>query len=149
MNQRSISFFCAACSLYNLYELPIKESLVKCRYCNHKHTMHLSKEVINGTPIDQCPLCKNLAMYHRKDFPQQLGCAAITLTVVLSSVAYALWDFPAAILVLASIADFLLFHRLREVTVCYKCHSELRGFLKNDKHGPFDMHVAEEYDHGT
>ena len=84
----------------------------------------------------------------RKDSPQQLGCAAVSATILLSSVAYALWDVPAAILVLgiASLVDLVLYHRLSEVTVCYRCHAELRGFAPNPDLGPFDMHRAEEYD---
>jgi hypothetical protein len=89
-------------------------------------------------------------LYYRKDFPQQLGCAAVTGTVVLSSIAYALWHFPAAlaVLVAASIADYALYTRLDDVTVCYRCHAELRGFAANPTHEAFDMHTAEEYDAG-
>ena len=72
----------------------------------------------------------------------------MTATIVLSSVAYAIWDVPAAIAVLAfaSLADLWLYRKLTEVTVCYRCHAELRGFAPNSEHGPFDMHRAEEYD---
>lgn len=104
----------------------------------------------DGGAVDRCPCCGNLKLYRRKDFPQQLGCAAVSGTIVASSIAYAIWDFPAAlaVLVLASIADLTLYHRLSEVTVCYRCHAELRGFPENEAHGAFDMHVAEEYEAG-
>ncbi len=54
-----------------------------------------------------------------------------------------------AVLVVASLLDFVLYHWLGETTVCYRCHSELRGFAPNSAHGPFDMHRAEEYEEGT
>ena len=46
------------------------------------------------------------------------------------------------------IADDTLYHRLNDVTVCYRCHAELRGFVPSESHGPFDMHTAEEYEAG-
>ena len=56
--------------------------------------------------------------------------------------------FPALSRSFAAVAllDFLIYHRLGEVTVCYRCHAELRGFPENPDHGAFDMHRAEEYD---
>jgi len=150
MSDYSVGYFCGSCSLYNLYTLPPAESAGRCEHCGHRDEVHLSPALVKGGPIDRCPQCDNLHLYLRKDFPQQLGCAAVTATVVLSSIAYALWDFPAAlaVLVLASIADYTLYHRLSEVTVCYRCHAELRGFIPNEAHGPFDMHTAEEYEAG-
>ena len=151
MSELSVGYFCGSCSLYNLYPLPPSDNAGQCEHCGHRDEIHPSQTLLDGGPIDRCPQCDNLDFYRRKDFPQQLGCAVVTATVVLSSIAYALWHFPAAlaVLVLASIADYTLYHRLSEVTVCYRCHAELRGFTLNASHGPFDMHTAEEYEAGT
>jgi hypothetical protein len=101
--------------------------------------------------VDRCPHCDNGQFYLRKDFPQQLGCAAVTVTIVVSTAAYGLWGFlpSLAVLVGASFLDLFLYHRLGEVTVCYRCHSELRGFAPNPAHEPFDLNRAEEYEQGT
>ena len=146
----SIGYFCEKCSLYNLYRLPPGPDAGRCEHCGHANAINPSPAVLAGGPVDRCPQCDNEKLYLRKDFPQQLGCAAVTATIALSSIAYALWDFPAALAVLiaASIADFWLYHRLSNVTVCYRCHAELRGFAENPEHGPFDLHVAEEYEAG-
>jgi len=151
MSERSVGYFCRKCSLYNLYTLPPSEDAGKCEHCGHRDDVHPTQTLLDGGPVDECPQCGNLNLYRRKDFPQQLGCAVVTATIVLSSIAYALWHFPAAlaVLVLASIADYTLYHRLSEVTVCYRCHTELRGFALNEAHGPFDMHTAEEYEAGS
>ena len=151
MSDLSIGYFCAECSLYNTYAVPARESRMRCEHCGHEEPVRDQPSLGDGGPIDRCPQCDNPKLYRRKDFPQQLGCAAVTATIVLSSIAYAIWDFPAAllVLVLASIADVVLYHRLAEVTVCYRCHSEMRGFALNDEHGPFDMHTAEEYEAGS
>jgi len=150
MTALSVGFYCYQCSLYNMYTLPPESGAGRCEHCGHEHTVQPSQDALNGGPLESCPQCENLFLYQRKDFPQQLGCAAVVATVVLSSVAYAFWHFPAAlaVLVLASIADLTLYHWLTEVTVCYRCHAELRGFVPNPEHGAFDIHRAEEYESG-
>ena len=148
--RREIGSFCSKCEHFNVYPFPLSSEAGACATCGHVEPFRASPSLVAGGPIDACPRCENRLLYVRKDFPQQLGCAAVSLTVVLSSVAYAIWDFPAAlaVLVVASIFDFTLYHRLGEVTVCYRCHSELRGFEPNPEHGAFDMHRAEEYEQG-
>ncbi|MGH9324921.1 MAG: hypothetical protein ACRD21_18795 [Vicinamibacteria bacterium] len=143
-----IGYFCTRCRRYNVYSLPPSQDAGRCAECGEENPPRPSASLLAGGPIDGCPQCRNQYLYTRKDFPQQLGCAAVSATVIASSVAYAIWDVPAAIAVLAvaSLADFVLYHRLKEVTVCYRCHTELRGFVPNPQHGPFDMHRAEEYE---
>ena len=149
-NDLEIGYFCRECSDYNVYAAP-PEFPVFCSYCGAPNESSPSEALVAGGPIDSCPQCGNLFFFTRKDFPQQLGCAAVTATIVLSSLAYAFWHFPAAlaVLVVASAADFTLYHRLGEITVCYRCHAELRGFERNPEHKAFDMHRAEEYEQRT
>ncbi len=148
MSAPEVGFFCGACRRYNVYALPPSGDAGRCVECGHLSRPAPSPSLLSSGPVDRCPQCDNLYFYTRKDFPQQLGCAAVSATIVLSSIAYAIWDVPAAIAVLAiaSLADLALYRRLAEVTVCYRCHTELRGFAPNPEHGPFDMHRAEEYD---
>jgi hypothetical protein len=149
-----VGYFCDHCSTYNVYSIPPssrEEPFGRCRSCRTSNAPRASESLLAGGPVDRCPQCQNLELYTRKDFPQQLGCAAVSATVVASSIAYAIWDVPAAIavLALASLADLALYHRLAEVTVCYRCHAEMRRFAPNPAHGAFDMHRAEEYDQGS
>jgi hypothetical protein len=153
VTQPQIGFFCSRCTRYNLYSIssPLPSDAGRCLECGHVDAPDPSEALLSGGPIERCPQCGNPQLYTRKDFPQQLGCAAVSATILLSSVGYALWDVPAAVavLALASVLDFVLYHRLGEVTVCYRCHAELRGFAPNPGHGPFDMHRAEEYEQGS
>lgn len=146
-----IGYFCDSCRVYNVYTVPPSDGDARCSSCSHENPQHPSHALLNGDPVDLCPHCGNEAFYVRKDFPQQLGCAVVGTTVLLSSLAYGWWDFPAAVAVLTvfTIADFWLFHRLSDLTVCYRCHAELRGFRINPRHEAFDMHRAEEYEQGT
>jgi ribosomal protein L40E len=146
-----VGYFCSACSTYNVYSIPVStpaDQAGRCRKCGTVDAPRATDSLLAGGPIDRCPQCENLELYTRKDFPQQLGCAAVSATILASSIAYAIWDAPAAIAVLAlsSVVDFALYHRLAEVTVCYRCHAEMRRFAPNPAHRAFDMHRAEEYD---
>ena len=146
-----VGFFCPQCSHYNEYALTPSVRTHRCSQCGHASDNAPSPSVLAGGPVDRCPQCGNAELYLRKDFPQQLGCAAVSVTVVLSTVAYALWGFLAslAVLVAASLLDFVLYHRLGEIPVCYRCHCELRGFQTNPEHLPFDLSRAEEYEQGS
>jgi len=146
----TVGFFCPQCSRYYEYELSPTETLHTCAQCGHQSESHFSQALLAGGPIDRCPHCDNKEFFLRKDFPQQLGCAAVTATIALSTFAYAVWGFLAslAVLVVASVIDSLLYYRLGEVAVCYRCHCELRGFPVNPEHGPFDLNRAEEYEKG-
>jgi DNA-directed RNA polymerase subunit RPC12/RpoP len=150
MTAPEVFYYCGGCGRYNFYSIPPSSEAGVCVDCGHRDPPRPSERTLAGGPVDRCPQCENPVLYTRKDFPQQLGCAAVTGTILLSSVAYALWDVPAAVavLALASLADFALYHRLGEVTVCYRCHAELRGFTPNPAHGAFDMHRAEEFEQG-
>lgn len=145
-----VGFYCPNCSHYEVYTVPPSGRSVPCSSCGRSCPIDPSSSFLNGGPVDQCAHCGNREFYLRKDFPQQLGCLTVLVTIGVSSVAYALWDFTYALIVLvvAGLFDLLLYSRLDEVTVCYRCHCELRGFTPNPSHGPFDIHRAEEYEYG-
>ena len=151
MTSLEVGFFCQKCSTYTAYQVPPDNTAGTCLSCSYWNDPKPTPLVLTGGPIDLCPQCENSLLYVRKDLPQQLGCAAVTATIIFSSIAYALWDFPAALAVLvsASLIDCWLYQKLDEVTVCYRCHTELRGFVDNPTHKPFDMHRAEEFEQGT
>ena len=47
-----------------------------------------------------------------------------------------------SILAFATLVDLIIYGRLKEVTVCYRCHSEFRGAYKRTA-GAFDLHTAD------
>jgi ribosomal protein L40E len=145
-----VGYFCSDCSQYNVYSIPPPPDAGRCRHCGKENPPRAASGLAADEPLERCPQCENLHLFTRKDFPQQLGCAAVTFTIALSSVAYAIWSVPAGVgvLAVASAIDLTLYHRLSEVTVCYRCHAELRGFPRNERHTAFDMHRAEEYEQG-
>ncbi len=141
-----VGFYCDSCDRYSVWTPPLADGT--CAHCAAANPPAAAERAVPGEPIGACPQCGNADLYRKKDLPQQAGCAVVLGAIALSTAAYAIWDFPGAFLVFAAVAllDFLIYRRLGEVTVCYRCHAELRGFPENPAHAPFDMHRAEEYD---
>ena len=82
--------------------------------------------------------------YTRKDFDPTIGLAVVIAGAVVSGVFY--WfgrDVIAySILAAAALIDLIVYGRLKEVTVCYRCHTEFRGaYLRTAP--AFDLHTAD------
>ncbi|HUK36523.1 MAG TPA: hypothetical protein VLV86_21550 [Vicinamibacterales bacterium] len=94
--------------------------------------------------VDKCPVCAGGDFYIRKDFDPKLGLAIVIVGAAISGVFY--WfkrDFIAySILAFATLVDLAIYGRLKEVTVCYRCHSEFRGHYKRTAPA-FDLHTAD------
>jgi hypothetical protein len=94
--------------------------------------------------VDVCPVCKGTDFYIRKDFDPKVGLAVVIAGALVSAVFY--WfgrDLIAyGILAAAALIDLLVYQRLGDVTVCYRCHSEFRGaYERTAPH--FDLHTAD------
>ncbi len=149
-----VGFYCDACDRYSTWIPPFRAGDDACRHCGAANPPVAADDVDSGRgPVElrRCIQCGNPELYARKDVPQQVGCAVVLASVALATVAYAIWDFPGAFVVFASVAllDLLIYRRLGLVVVCYRCHAEFRRFPKREEHAPFDMHRAEEYEADT
>jgi hypothetical protein len=94
--------------------------------------------------VDRCPVCSGGDFYLRKDFDPAIGVTVVVIGAVISGVFY--WfgkDLVAyGILGTAALIDLVVYGRLGDVTVCYRCHSEFRGAYARTAHG-FDLHTAD------
>ena len=46
---------------------------------------------------------------------------------------------------MTALVDFVAYRFVREVTVCYSCHTIYRGFNRNPEHEAFDLKKLEKY----
>ena len=90
--------------------------------------------------VESCPACGNGLLYVQRDFNQKAGLAVVVVGAALAPFT----PFYSSLFVAAAI-DAGLYALLPDVTVCYKCQAHLRGFARNAKHQPFDLHLAEQY----
>jgi hypothetical protein len=104
----------------------------------------ISDLVRQGGGVDRCPVCDGADFYTRKDFDPKIGLSVVIIGALISGGFY--WfgrDLIAyAILATAALVDLIVYGRLADVTVCYRCHSEFRGSYPR-RAPPFDLHTAD------
>jgi hypothetical protein len=106
--------------------------------------MALTASVRSDAAVDRCPVCEGGDFYVRKDFDPQVGLAFVIAGAAVSAVFYYFdLDLIAyAILAGAVVVDLVIYRRLKDVTVCYRCHAEFRGKYKRTAEA-FDLHTAD------
>jgi hypothetical protein len=128
--------------------LPIHASnapeLITCGNCGKEIPLAISPALRADEAVDKCPVCSGGDFYTRKDFNPKIGVTIVVIGASISAIFY--WfkrDFIAyGILAFATLIDLFIYGRLKEVTVCYRCHSEFRGSYKHSAPA-FDLHTAD------
>lgn len=83
--------------------------------------------------LKDCPGCERKDFYSQKDFNRKLGVMLFVLAAVVSTVMLyyginPLWYLSTFIVLYA--LDFVLFRRLKQIAICYKCQTVFRN-VKN------------------
>jgi hypothetical protein len=119
-------------------------SAITCGGCGRDIPLAVSEALKNDRVVDRCPVCDGTDFYTRKDFDPKIGLAVVIVGALTSAAFY--WfgrDLVAyGILGGAALIDLVVYGRLRDVTVCYRCHSEFRGAYARTA-GAFDLHTAD------
>jgi len=117
---------------------------IKCGRCGREVPLLFSEAVRGDRTVDRCPVCSGADFYVRKDFNPNVGLAVVIVGALVSAGFY--WtgrDFVAyGILASAALIDLVVYGRLKDLTVCYRCHSEFRGGYER-RAGAFDLHTAD------
>jgi hypothetical protein len=123
---------------------PDAPDAIKCGACGRDIPLSLSAGVRADEAVDRCPVCDGADFYVRKDFNPKLGITIVAIGAAISAGFY--WfkrDLIAySILAAATLIDLVIYGRLKEVTVCYRCHTEFRGSYKRTAPA-FDLHTAD------
>ena len=105
----------------------------------------ISEKLRDDREVDTCPVCEGHEFYVRKDFDPKLGLAVIITGALVSAGFYWYGMDLVAYGVLGGVAllDLVVYRRLRDLSVCYRCHAEFRGTYART--APFfDLHTADE-----
>jgi DNA-directed RNA polymerase subunit RPC12/RpoP len=117
---------------------------IKCGRCGREIALSISDAVRDDRAVDRCPVCGGADFYIRKDFNPRVGLAVVIVGALVSAAFY--WfgrDLIAyGILASAALIDLVVYGRLKDLTVCYRCHSEFRGKYQRSA-GAFDLHTAD------
>ena len=117
---------------------------ITCGRCGREIGLGFSEALRGDRRVDVCPVCSGADFYVRKDFDPKLGLTVVVIGALISGVFYWFGEDLIAYGILASAAliDLVVYGRLGDVTVCYRCHSEFRGkYQRTASH--FDLHTAD------
>src|SRR3954470_5625675 len=119
-------------------------SAIKCGGCGREIALSCTDALRSGAEVDRCPVCGGSDFYIRKDFDPRIGLTVVIVGALISAVFY--WygrDLIAyGILGAAALIDLIVYGRLQDLTICYRCHSEFRGAFPKTK-AAFDLHTAD------
>ena len=119
-------------------------SAIKCGGCGRELPLAFSDALRADQSVDRCPVCVGTDFYRRKDFDPKVGLGVVIAGALISAAFY--WygrDLIAySILGAATLIDLFIYGRLKDLTVCYRCHSEFRGAFEH-KAVAFDLHTAD------
>jgi DNA-directed RNA polymerase subunit RPC12/RpoP len=117
---------------------------VRCGRCGRDIPLQMSDALRTDRAIDRCPVCAGGDFYARKDFDPKMGLTVVIVGALVSGTFY--WfdrDLIAySILAAAVLIDLVVYGRLKDVTVCYRCHSEFRS-ARPPTARAFDLHTAD------
>ena len=117
---------------------------IRCGRCQREIPLAITPAVAEDRAVDRCPTCAGSDFYRRKDFDPKLGLTVVIVGALISAVFY--WfgmDLVAySVLGGAALIDLVVYQRLGDLTVCYRCHTEFRGRYELTAPG-FDLHTAD------
>jgi hypothetical protein len=117
---------------------------IRCGRCGREMPLIFSAALRRDESVDRCPVCAGSDFYIRKDFDPKVGLTVVIIGALISAGFY--WfdmDLVAySILAAAALIDLVVYGRLKDLTVCYRCHSEFRGAYKRTANA-FDLHTAD------
>ena len=118
---------------------------IRCGGCGVDIPLTVTEAVRADASVDRCPVCAGGDFYRRKDFDPKIGLAVVIVGAFISAVFYWFKRDLIAYCVLggAALIDLFVYGRLKDLTVCYRCHSEFRGGYTQTAPG-FDLHIADE-----
>ena len=119
-------------------------SAITCGRCGRDLALDVSETLRVDRGVDRCPVCEGSDFYARKDFDPKIGLTVVIIGALISAAFY--WfgrDLIAySILGGAALINLVVYGRLKDVTVCYRCHSEFRGAYARTAPA-FDLHTAD------
>jgi DNA-directed RNA polymerase subunit RPC12/RpoP len=117
---------------------------IKCGRCGRAIPLSMTDALRQDRGVDRCPVCGGADFYARKDFDPTIGLTVVIVGAVVSGGFY--WfgrDLIAySILAAAALIDLIVYGRLKDLTVCYRCHTEFRGAYPRTAPA-FDLHTAD------
>jgi hypothetical protein len=141
----NVSFACPLCEQPARAEVPEGAQSLKCPACTGE--IRLPAGAYVGGELQRCVVCPSTDLFVRKDFPQRLGVAIVTLGFVVSCITWynylMYWTFAA--LFATALIDVTLWFLVPNCLHCYRCDAQYRGLQGLEKHQGFNLETHERY----
>jgi hypothetical protein len=142
-----LTFSCPACSTVGQVSPLERNDRAVCRRCGAERPLYA--EAIDHSHLGACPCCLTTDLYMQKDFPQAIGLMIVIVQFAISTVFW-YYEMPIAtyaVLLASALIDWALYPRVPDVTICYRCSSQVRGEGSNPekRFQPFDLAIGERY----
>ncbi len=126
-----VTITCPGCGSA-IYLHPDKEiKNATCKVCSENVPVSFSEKELEGK-LEQCPKCHRMDFYSQKDFNRKLGVILFVIAAILS-----IWSYGISFIVLY-IFDLILFKKLGNIAICYKCQTIFRKISNISEIRPFD-----------
>lgn len=101
---------------------------IQCDICQTEQVVKFDHNH-EASILKDCPGCERKDFYSQKDFNRKLGVMLFVLAAVISTIMLyfginPIWYLSTFIVLYA--LDFVLFRRLKQIAICYKCHTVFR-----------------------
>jgi hypothetical protein len=142
----NVTFPCPKCEAVNRAEISPAATVLRCEHCG------LEVQIPSGAidakgGVHRCLACPSTDLFVRKDFPQGLGVAIVTVGLLASCVAwgYSQLYLTFAILFATAFVDVVLYVFVPNALMCYRCGAMYRGAADVDGHESFNLETHERY----
>jgi len=103
----------------------------RCDICSTENQVQFNEVHFKGE-LCSCPKCERKDFYKQKDFNRKIGVMLFVIAAIL-----AIFTYGISLIVLY-LFDLLLYKRLGEVAICYKCNTVFRNVSNINNIYPFD-----------
>ncbi len=147
MQDMELTYQCTGCHAVNHVSSLESAERVACQRCGAGHSLH--RDSIEDGELHACPSCATTDLYVQKDFPQGLGLFIVIVGFAVSTIFWYLEKplYTYLILLASALLDMVLYYRVPDVVICYRCLGQVRGAGANPggRLRPFDLAIGERY----
>lgn len=126
---------CRGCGLPFAARLSEQLQQLACPGCGDSREVspHRLPSKESSRQLESCLLCGCRHLYRQRDFNRGLGCLLVAIGAALVP-----WTYGLSLVVL-SLVDLVLYYRLPQAVVCYRCDTVFRDARPGPRQKEFDL----------
>ena len=141
----NVTYACPRCEQTTRAEFDASTTELTCVHCGVARP--IPANAVDAEGPTRCLVCPSEELFIRKDFPQGLGVAIVTVGLAASCIPWYFhhWYATFAILFATALADVVLYVVMGDMLQCYRCQAQYRGAEGAAGHEAFDLETHERH----